>query len=306
MSALTSALDTRGAEFRANAAHMRGLLAQLAERTARRRHWAVPEASRTRHLSRGKLLPRERIERAARSRHAVPRTLAAGGAWDAMASEVPAGGHHHRHRPRRRPRMRHRRQRRHGEGRHLLPDHRQEASARAGDRAARTACPASIWWIAAAPTCRTRTRCSPTATISAASSSTRRTMSALGIPQIAVVMGCCTAGGAYVPAMCDEAIIVRNQGTIFLGGPPLVKAATGEMVTRRGSRRRRRAYPPLRRRRPLRRGRRACARHRAPHRRPPATDANAGAARPPAHRAAALRSGGAATASSRRMSAQAL
>ena len=55
-------------------------------------------------------------------------------------------------------------------------------------------------------------------------------LSARGIPQIAAVLGSCTAGGAYVPAMCDEAIIVRNQGTIFLGGPPLVKAATGEIV----------------------------------------------------------------------------
>ncbi len=57
------------------------------------------------------------------------------------------------------------------------------------------------------------------------------TMSAKGIPQIAVVMGSCTAGGAYVPAMSDETIIVKNQGTIFLGGPPLVKAATGEVVS---------------------------------------------------------------------------
>ena len=56
-------------------------------------------------------------------------------------------------------------------------------------------------------------------------------MSAAGIPQIAVVLGSCTAGGAYVPAMSDETIIVRNQGTIFLGGPPLVKAATGESVS---------------------------------------------------------------------------
>ncbi|MCW2318742.1 3-methylcrotonyl-CoA carboxylase beta subunit [Rhodoblastus acidophilus] len=56
-------------------------------------------------------------------------------------------------------------------------------------------------------------------------------MSAKGIPQIAAVMGSCTAGGAYVPAMSDETIIVRNQGTIFLGGPPLVRAATGEIVT---------------------------------------------------------------------------
>jgi 3-methylcrotonyl-CoA carboxylase beta subunit len=57
------------------------------------------------------------------------------------------------------------------------------------------------------------------------------TLSSLGIPQIAVVMGSCTAGGAYVPAMSDESIIVRRQGTIFLGGPPLVKAATGEVVS---------------------------------------------------------------------------
>ncbi len=57
------------------------------------------------------------------------------------------------------------------------------------------------------------------------------TLSAQGIPQIAVVMGSCTAGGAYVPAMADESIIVRNQGTIFLGGPPLVRAATGEVVS---------------------------------------------------------------------------
>ena len=57
------------------------------------------------------------------------------------------------------------------------------------------------------------------------------TLSAAGVPQVAVVMGSCTAGGAYVPAMSDESVIVKEQGTIFLGGPPLVKAATGEVVT---------------------------------------------------------------------------
>ena len=77
-------------------------------------------------------------------------------------------------------------------------------------------------------------------------------MSSQGIPQIAIVMGSCTAGGAYVPAMSDESIIVRNQGTIFLGGPPLVKAATGEVVTRRRTRRRRRAFAAIRRHRSLR------------------------------------------------------
>ena len=56
-------------------------------------------------------------------------------------------------------------------------------------------------------------------------------MSSKGIPQISLVLGSCTAGGAYVPAMSDENIIVKGNGTIFLGGPPLVKAATGEIVT---------------------------------------------------------------------------
>ena len=77
----------------------------------------------------------------------------------------------------------------------------------------------------------TRPRSFPTATISAASSSTRRTCRRRASPQIACVMGSCTAGGAYVPAMSDESVIVRKQGTIFLGGPPLVKAATGEEVS---------------------------------------------------------------------------
>ena len=71
-------------------------------------------------------------------------------------------------------------------------------------------------------------------------------MSAPGIPQVALVMGSSTAGGAYVPAMSDETVIVKGTGTIFLGGPPLVKAATGEDVTRRGARRRRGPHPPIR------------------------------------------------------------
>ena len=91
-------------------------------------------------------------------------------------------------------------------------------------------------------------------------------MSAAGIPQIAAVLGSCTAGGAYVPAMSDEAVIVANQGTIFLGGPPLVKAATGRGGHRRGAGRRRAARPAL-------------GRHRSPGRRRPA-----GAGHGPGHR----------------------
>jgi 3-methylcrotonyl-CoA carboxylase beta subunit len=78
-------------------------------------------------------------------------------------------------------------------------------------------------------------------------------MSAKGIPQVAAVMGSCTAGGAYVPAMSDEVVIVKGTGTIFLGGPPLVKAATGEDVSAeelRGERRTRPSYRPLYHREP--------------------------------------------------------
>src|ERR1700709_2639093 len=103
-------------------------------------------------------------------------------------------------------------------------------------------------------------------------------MSAQGIPQIAIVMGSCTAGGAYGPGRSDESIIVRNQGTIFLGGPPLVKggtrdgrAAAGKGGARRGghrrrARRRRRAFAAIRRHRPLRTERRPRDRDRAAHR----------------------------------------
>ena len=94
-------------------------------------------------------------------------------------------------------------------------------------------------------------------------------LSARRIPQVALVMGSCTAGGAYVPAMSDETVIVKGTGTIFLGGPPLVKAATGEEVTRRRSGRGRGPHHPLRRRRSLRSRRRPCARHRSPDRSQP-------------------------------------
>ena len=95
-------------------------------------------------------------------------------------------------------------------------------------------------------------------------------MSAEGIPQIAAVLGSCTAGGAYVPAMSDETVIVRDQGTIFLGGPPLVKAAIGEIVTAEELGGGELHATPLGRRGPPRRGRRARAGDRPRHRRDPA------------------------------------
>ena len=124
-----------------------------------------------------------------------------------------------------------RRQRRDGQGRHLLPASRSRSTCARRRSRSRTACRASTSSIRAARSCRCRPRSSPIASTSGASSSTRRGCRPSGIPQIAVVMGSCTAGGAYVPAMSDETVIVKGTGTIFLGGPPLVKAATGEEVT---------------------------------------------------------------------------
>ena len=118
-------------------------------------------------------------------------------------------------------------------------------------------------------------------------------MSAQGIPQIALVMGSCTAGGAYVPAMSDEAVIVRGTGTIFLGGPPLVKAATGEEVTAEELGGADVHTPALGRRRPPGRRRRACARD-LPRDRPPPRGSAARAVGPPRSRAAGARPGRAA------------
>ena len=84
------------------------------------------------------------------------------------------------------------------------PDDREEAPARAGDRAARTACPASTWSIPAAPSCRSQDEVFPDREHFGRIFFNQANMSAAGIPQIAVVMGSCTAGGAYVPAMSDE------------------------------------------------------------------------------------------------------
>ena len=215
-----------------------------------------------RHKKRGKLLARERIERLVDPGGGVPRALplAAHGLYD---GEAPGAGIVTGVGPVPGAAVRDRGQRRHGEGRKLLPADGEEAPARAGGGAGRTGCRASTWSTPAAPSCRCRPRCSPIATTSAGSSTTRRGMSAAGIPRSRVVMGSCTAGGAYVPAMSDETVIVHGTGTIFLGGPPLVKAATGEEVTAEELGGADVHTPAVRRRRPPRGRRRARARRSA-------------------------------------------
>ncbi len=228
MSAIETAIDPRGAEFRANAEAMRGLLAELAARTTTAAQGG-PEAARERHLARGKLLPRERVERlldpGAPFLELSP--LAAHGMYE---GEVPAGGIIT------------------GIGRVagrpcviVANDATVKGGTyypitvkkhlRAQEVAEQNRLPCLYLVDSGGANLPNQDEIFPDREHFGRIFFNQANMSAAGIAQIAAVMGSCTAGGAYVPAMCDEAIIVRDQGTIFLAGPPLVKAATGEVVT---------------------------------------------------------------------------
>jgi 3-methylcrotonyl-CoA carboxylase beta subunit len=228
MSILASAIDTRGAEFRANAESMRTLLAELAGH-ATQAALGGPEAARQRHASRGKLLPRERVERlldpGAPFLELSP--LAAHGMY---GGDVPAGGIL--------------------TGIGLVAGQQcvivaNDATVKGGsyypitvkkhlraqEIALQNHLPCLYLVDSGGANLPNQDEIFPDREHFGRIFYNQANMSALGIPQVAVVMGSCTAGGAYVPAMCDEAIIVNEQGTIFLGGPPLVKAATGEIVS---------------------------------------------------------------------------
>jgi len=228
MTTLTSSLDPHSPEFRANHDAMTALVADLRAKTAQTAIGGG-ESARKKHVSRGKLLPRERVERLL-----DPGTpfleigqLAAYGMYD---GEAPAAGMIA------------------GIGR----VHGQECMIVANDATVKggTYYPMTVKKHLRAQEIALQNRLPCIYLVDSGGAFLPRqddvfpdrehfgriffnqaNMSAQGIAQIAVVMGSCTAGGAYVPAMSDETIIVKNQGTIFLGGPPLVKAAIGEIVS---------------------------------------------------------------------------
>jgi 3-methylcrotonyl-CoA carboxylase beta subunit len=228
VAALATTVDTASKEFRANQAVMRALIAELEEQRAKAAGGGPPRA-RERHLARGKLLPRDRVV-----------TLLDPGAPFLELSPLAANGMYE--------------DAIHGAGlitgvgrvsgrecvivcndstikggtyypmtvkKHL----------RAQEIARTNRLPCIYLVDSGGANLPHQTEVFPDREHFGRIFYNQATMSAAGIAQIAVVMGSCTAGGAYVPAMSDETIIVRNQGTIFLGGPPLVKAATGEVVT---------------------------------------------------------------------------
>jgi len=228
MTVLTSALDVRSAAFRDNAAHNVALVADLKAKVARAALGGDEEA-RSRHLARGKLLPRQRVEALLDpgSPFLEIGQLAADGLY---GDDVPAAGLIA------------------GVGRVMGREVviiANDATVKGGTyypitvkkhlraqeiaRAHRLPC---VYLVdSGGANLPNQDEVFPDRDHFGRIFFNQATMSAEGIAQIAVVMGSCTAGGAYVPAMSDEVIIVKGQGTVFLGGPPLVKAATGEVVS---------------------------------------------------------------------------
>ncbi|MCU0968649.1 MAG: methylcrotonoyl-CoA carboxylase [Rubrivivax sp.] len=228
MPVLTSKLDLRGADFRASADRMRTLVADLREKLALMAEGGGP-AARAKHAARGKLLPRERVELLLDPDAPFLEigALAGLGMYEGAA---PCGGVIA------------------GIGRIVGVECVvvcNDATVKGG-----TYYPVTVKKHLRAQEIALQNRLPCVYLVDSGGANlpnqdevfpdrdhfgrifyNQAQMSAQGIPQIAVVMGSCTAGGAYVPAMSDETIIVRDQGTIFLGGPPLVKAATGEVVS---------------------------------------------------------------------------
>ena len=228
MTILKSNTDTTLPEFQANQAAMRALIAELQDRRAQAAEGGPPR-SRERHLSRGKLLPRERVMTLidAASPFLELSPLAANGMYEdsihaagiitgigriagrecvvVCNDSTIKGGTYYPMTVKK----------------HL----------RAQEVARENALPCIYLVDSGGANLPQWPEVFPDREHFGRIFYNQATLSAAGVAQIAVVMGSCTAGGAYVPAMSDETIIVRNQGTIFLGGPPLVKAATGEVVS---------------------------------------------------------------------------
>jgi 3-methylcrotonyl-CoA carboxylase beta subunit len=228
MPVLATSLDPRSESFRANAETMRGLVADLKQRLARIAEGGGAEA-RQRHLARGKLLPRERVNLLL-DPGAAFLELSPLAAYGLYGEQAPAAG--------------------------IItgigPVMGQECVIVANDATVTggTYYPMTVKKHLRAQEIARENRLPCIYLVDSGGANlptqdevfpdrehfgrifyNQATLSAAGVAQIAVVMGSCTAGGAYVPAMSDECVIVRNQGTIFLGGPPLVKAATGERVS---------------------------------------------------------------------------
>src|SRR5512144_3195583 len=228
MNNLTSKLNPRADDFRRNAELMGGLVADLRDKVALIKQGGGPIACK-RHTDRGKLLPRDRI-RVLLDVGSPFLELSQLAAWEMYDNEIPSAG------------IITGIGRVHGQECLLVVNDATvkggtyypvtvKKHLRAQEIAAQNYLPCIYLVDSGGANLPNQDEVFPDRDHFGRIFFNQATMSAAGIPQVAVVMGSCTAGGAYVPAMADESVIVRNQGTIFLGGPPLVKAATGETVS---------------------------------------------------------------------------
>jgi 3-methylcrotonyl-CoA carboxylase beta subunit len=228
MTIITSTIDRDSDSFKANLACNIGLVDELRQKTAMAREGGPP-AARARHMSKGKLLPRERIQALldAGSPFLEIGALAANGMYqeEAPGAGLVAGIGH-------------------VAGREVMIVANDatvkggvyfpmtvKKHLRAQEIALQNRLPCIYLVDSGGANLPYQAEVFPDRDHFGAIFFNQAQMSSEGIPQIACVMGSCTAGGAYVPAMSDETVIVRNQGTIFLAGPPLVKAATGEVIS---------------------------------------------------------------------------
>ncbi|MEH6494804.1 MAG: carboxyl transferase domain-containing protein [Pseudomonas marincola] len=228
MPVIKSNLNTRSDEFKANSTHMQGLVDDLREKVGTIKKGGG-ERARDKHLSRGKLLPRERVRKLLDPGSPFLE-LSQMAAWDMYTGDISSAGIIT------------------GIGRVsgrecviVCNDATVKGGTyypmtvkkhlRAQEIAEQNNLPCIYLVDSGGANLPNQQDVFPDRDHFGRIFYNQANMSAKGIPQIAVVMGSCTAGGAYVPAMSDESVIVRNQGTIFLAGPPLVKAATGEIVS---------------------------------------------------------------------------
>ena len=228
MAVLSSQVERESSDFDRRRARMEELVAELRERTALVAGGGGEKAVE-RHRARGKLTARERIDRLLDPDTAFLE-LNALAAWDVYDGQAPSAGIVTRRRRDRGSRVRDRRERRDRQGRLLLPL-TVKKHLRAQEVAAQNRLPCVYLVDSGGAFLPLQDEVFPDRDHFGRIFFNQANLSAAGIPQIAAVMGSCTAGGAYVPAMSDETIIVRGTGTIFIGGPPLVKAATGQDVT---------------------------------------------------------------------------
>jgi 3-methylcrotonyl-CoA carboxylase beta subunit len=228
MHVIKSAINTRAEDFRANQAHMRAQVEDLREKASTVSAGGGP-AAREKHTARGKLLPRDRVDQLLDpgSPFLEIGQLAAWGMYD---GDAPAAG------------MIAGIGRVHGTECMVIANDATvkggtyypmtvKKHLRAQEIAEQNQLPCVYLVDSGGAFLPKQDEVFPDREHFGRIFYNQANMSAQGIPQIAVVMGSCTAGGAYVPAMSDDTVIVKNQGTIFLGGPPLVKAATGEVVS---------------------------------------------------------------------------